>query len=82
MLFPAVPVSVLLHNVIKVHFCLCFLRSKELLPVEELAILIIASFVSENGFIFSSLCIKGKGWNRTIFSICKKSKGLKTRCAI
>lgn len=74
MLFPAVPVSVLLHNVIKVHFCPCFLRSKELLPVEELAILIIASSFVENGFILSSLCFKGKGWNRTIFPYARKAK--------
>lgn len=78
MLFTAVPLSVLLHNLIKVHFCPCFLSSKELMPVEELAILIIASFVVENGFIFSSICFKGKGCNRTSM----KSKGLKTRRAI
>lgn len=76
------PVSVLLHNVIKVHFCPRFLRSKELLPLEELTILIIASFVVENGFILSSLCFKGKGWNRIIFPYAQKSKDLKSRHAI
>lgn len=65
MLFTAVPVSVPLHNLIKVHFCPCFLSSKELVPMEELAILIIASFVVENGFIFSLICFKRKGWDRT-----------------
>lgn len=68
------PVSVLLHSMIKVHFCPCFHRSKKLLPMEELAILIIASFIVENGFIFSSLCFKGKGWNRMIFPYAWKAK--------